>query len=586
MNMNMKCIKASKLLGLRSFMKFLRFSHENVVRPEMHVVTGESFNKGLAFTMEERQILGVHGLWPCSYRTIHDQLYAVMANFNARSDNIGRFTYLLSLSRRHQRLFFRFLREHLEKVMPIVYTPTVADVVNAYGLLFRDPTGLYVTIFDRGHIIDVLKNWRAEKQVRAVCVSDGGRVLGLGDMGASSMGICVGKMALYTALGGVPPNQLLPIALDVGTDNEELLNDPLYVGARTKRVQGDEYEEFVQEFVDAVLECFGPNTCIHFEDFATPNAFKFLEKYQRSFCCFNDDIQGTGAMSLAGFFNVERVVQRKLEDHVFLFAGIGSACLGIANMLLSELKRRGLKQKDACQNIYMINEHGLLNDALPGCVNEARKFAKPLDCVKLDEAVEQLKPSILVGGSSVRGLFTEEVLRLMAKYNERPVIFALSNPTNKAECTAEQAYQYTEGRAIFCGGSPFPPVTYNGKRLQPGQANNCLIYPGLALGAISARASYLPNEVFSVAASTIAKFTSEENLNSGNMYPSMRDANEVSFHVGVSVAEYLIENDISNLRPLPENICEYMKNRQYSLDYGKSLPETWTFPHFPVSYQK
>ncbi|XP_022222086.2 NADP-dependent malic enzyme-like [Drosophila obscura] len=554
----------------------------HIVRPDWHAVTDGRWNKGLSFTIEERQRLGVHGLWPCSHRDLEEQLKAVGINFHARKGNISKFTYINSLSHRHQRLYYRFLRDYTEIVLPIIYTPTVGEVVASFGLHFRYPEGLYITIFDRGHIKDVLENWK-EKYVRAICVTDGGRVLGLGDMGANGMGISIGKIALYTALAGVPPHQLLPVCLDVGTDNEELLGDPLYVGARIKRVRGAEYEDFVQEFMEAVVDSYGTDIFIHHEDFATPNAIKFLKKYQFSYCCFNDDVQGTGATGLAGMLNVERVTKRKLEDMIFLFAGAGSAALGIANMLLTALQARGLSPEEAANKIYLFDHNGLVTCASEKIEQQARKYAKPMDPIKdLADVVDHLKPSILLGATGVGGLFTEQVLRAMAKHQERPAVFALSNPTNRSECTAEQAYTFTEGRVLFCSGSPFPPVVMNGKRFIPAQANNCLVYPGIALGAICARGRFLPDEIYSEVAATLANRTSEERLAAGSLYPAIREANTLALDVGVAVAQYLFEHDLANIYPVPKDVCQFIRKTQYKLEYESALPPTWSYPHFPA----
>ncbi|XP_034650262.1 NADP-dependent malic enzyme-like isoform X2 [Drosophila subobscura] len=574
---------ASQLSAIgRSFLQVHNDARSHIVRPDWHSVTDGKLNKGLSFTIEERQRLGVHGLWPCSYRDLEEQLNAVWVNFQARRGNISKFTYINSLSHRHQRLYYRFLRDYTEIVLPIIYTPTVGEIVASFGLHFKYPDGLYITIFDRGHIRDVLENWK-EKHVRAVCVTDGGRVLGLGDMGANGMGISIGKIALYTALAGVAPQQLLPVCLDVGTDNEELLADPLYVGARIKRVRGEEYEDFMQEFMEATVECFGGDTFIHHEDFATPNAIKFLEKYQYSFCCFNDDVQGTGATGLAGMLNVERVTKRKLEDMIFLFVGAGSAALGIANMLLTALQGRGLSLEAAASKIYLFDQNGLVTCGSEKIEEQARQFAKPMDPIKdLVAAVEQLKPSILLGATGVGGLFTEQVLRSLAKHQERPAVFALSNPTNKTECTAEQAYTFTEGRVLYCSGSPFPPVVFNGKRFTPAQANNCLVFPGIALGAICARARFLPDDIYAEVAATLAKSTSEERLAAGSLYPAIREAHNLALDVGVAVAKYLFENGLSNIYPVPKDVCAFIQKTQYRLEYQSALPPTWPYPDFPA----
>lgn len=336
------------------------------------------------------------------------------------------------------------IRDNIDDVMPIIYTPTVGDVVATFGLNFQFATSMFINITDRGHIKEVLQNW-IEEDVLAVCVTDGGRILGLGDMGAHGMGICCGKLMLYTALAGIQPRVLLPVCLDVGTDNEELLQDPLYVGLRMPRVKGAEYDEFVDEFVKSVTHRYGPKTFIHFEDFATPNAFKFLDKYRTSYCVFNDDIQGTGCTGLAGFLNVERITGRKLDETVFLFVGAGSAAVGIILMLVSELTRRGVSDDVISENIFIFEAYGLVTCDTENVPEIVQRFRKPMEpLTDLAEVVDLAKPNILLGATGKAGIFTEAVLKNMAKHNEQPAVFALSNPTLLSECTAEQAYTHTE----------------------------------------------------------------------------------------------------------------------------------------------
>ncbi|EDW48142.1 NADP-dependent malic enzyme [Drosophila sechellia] len=554
---------------------------DQITRPDWHVVMNGKYNKGLAFTIKERQRLGIMGLMPCSVRSMDDQMNAALTNFEARPTDIARFTYLSAVHHRHRRLYYRFIKENIEKSLPIVYTPTVGDVVATYGLNFQQATSLFISIHDKGHIRDLMHNW-VDEGVKAICVTDGGRVLGLGDMGANAMGISLGKMILYTALGSIPPSTLMPVCLDVGTDNQALLQDPLYVGSRIPRVTGPEYDELVDEFMESAVKCFGNNTFIHFEDFATPNALKFLEKYQYKYCCFNDDIQGTGATGLAAFINVERITGRKLEDTVFLFVGAGSAALGIANMLEMELEVRGIPAEEATKNIYLMDVNGILTPESPNPPEMGKIFIKPMEPMKDIMAVlEKLKPSVLVGATGVGGIFNEEVLKTMAKNHERPAVFPLSNPTANSECTAEQAFTHTEGRVLFGSGSPFPPVVINGKRYRPAQANNCLTFPGIALAAITAKARYLPNEVFSVVSHELARNTPQELLDEGTLFPPIKDANRVAFNVGVAMTQYLIDNDLSNIYPKPDDICEFVKRSLYSFDYRNSLPTTWDYPEEP-----
>ncbi|XP_060655824.1 NADP-dependent malic enzyme-like [Drosophila nasuta] len=560
--------------------------YSEIVRNNSDVIMNSRLNKGLAFTLRERQLLGVHGLMPCNFRSMEEVVEVAKNNFMSRKDPLGQYTYLMSLRSLHERIFYRFISENAELALPIMYTPTVGSVVNLFSMVYRMGMGMYVTLYDRGHIIDVLKNWRVQS-VRGICVTDGERILGLGDMAANGMGIVLGKLFLYTALGGVPPQILLPITLDVGTNNQLLLDDPHYVGARVKRIRGAEYDDFVEEFMQAAVTCFGDDTFIHFEDFATPNAYKFLRKYQYKYSYFNDDIQGTAATGLAGFLAAERLLKCQLEDQVFLFVGAGSAAIGIANLLCKELISRGVSKEEAPKNIYVLEQHGLLTTESQGLNEETCRYAKQMEPIKdLAMAVEKLKPAILLAATGTRGLINEQVLRLMAEYNERPVIFALSNPTSNAECTAEQAFEHTEGRVIFSSGSPFPPVVINGKRHITGQANNCLVFPGIALGALSMRARHLPHQVFLNVARVVANYTSDEDLDSGNLYPPIREVNDLSFQVALNVAKFLEENDLSNLHPKPKDLCTFLHSYLYRLTYGPSLPETWEYPDLENSAEK
>lgn len=345
----------------------------------------------------------------------------------------------------NERMYYRFVTDNISLVLPIIYTPTVGVACTIYGMLYRGCTGLYITKHDRGHMQQVLSNWPKSKEIAAICVTDGERILGLGDLGANGMGIAVGKMELYTALAGIPPSKLLPICLDVGTNNQQLHADPLYIGLREQRLKGEEYDAFVDEFMESVVETFGRRILIHFEDFATPNAFKFLKKYQNCYFHFNDDIQGTAAVGLAGMLNIQRITKKPLEDHVIVFAGAGSAAMGISGLLIKELMSRGLSEEEAVKNIYIIDQEGLINQCRKNLPENIQPFAKDMDSTNsLEELVDQVKPSILMGATATGGLFTEKIIRSMAKNHERPGIFAFSNPTNKSECTAEQAYKFSE----------------------------------------------------------------------------------------------------------------------------------------------
>merc|ERR1712038_884375 len=443
--------------------------------------------KGMAFTIEERQTLGIHGPLPPRVKTQAEQAAHSLKNLRRLSDPLNQYMYMIELLERNEKLFYKLLAENTEELMPIVYTPTVGLACQKFGLAFKKPQGLFITIHDKGHVLDVLKNW-PEQDVRAIVVTDGERILGLGDLGAQGMGIPVGKLALYTALAGIPPHQCLPITLDVGTNRKELREDLDYIGLRHARVQGAEYDEFIDEVMAAIVQRYGQNTLIQFEDFGNQNAFRFLEKYRNSYCTFNDDIQGTASVVVAGILAALKATNTKLSDHTFLFQGAGEAAIGIAQLIASAVeKQEGIPYSEAIKKVWLKDSRGLIVKGRPeGGISEHKApFAHEHAPMKeLGDIVKEIKPTCLIGAAAIGGVFTEEILRDMASFNEKPIIFALSNPTSKAECTAEEAYKYTDGRAVFASGSPFPKHEMNGKVFEPGQGNNAYIFPGVALGTI------------------------------------------------------------------------------------------------------
>ncbi|KAK3098475.1 hypothetical protein FSP39_019798 [Pinctada imbricata] len=538
-------------------------------------------NKGMGFTVQERQILGVHGLIPPAVMTQSDQVMSSLQNFNGWTNDLDRYIFMMGLQDRNEKLFYKVVTENVEKMMPIIYTPTVGLACQKYGLTFRRPRGLYITIHDKGFIFDVLCNWPSDN-IKAIVVTDGERILGLGDLGCYGMGIPVGKLALYTALAGVDPSQCLPIMLDVGTDNKTLLDDPLYIGLRQNRVRGKPYEEFVDEFMQAVVRRFGNQTLIQFEDFGNHNAFTLLEKYREKYCTFNDDIQGTAAVAVAGIFASLKITGKSLEQNKFVFLGAGEASIGIAKLLVMAMVGEGMTKTDAVRRIWMVDSRGLIVQNRPsgGVTGQKVTFAQdhaPID--KLAEIVKQIKPTAIIGASAVPGAFTEEILTMMGNNNERPIIFALSNPTSKAECTAEQAYKATKGRCVFASGSPFKPVELEGKTFVPGQGNNAYIFPGIALATILCDIRCITEDVFLESAKLLASMVDKSSLDKGLVYPPLSKIREVSTDLTEGLINYAYKNNLAYLYPEPPNVPAYIKAHQYNTDYQDFMPAMYNYPN-------
>ena len=524
-----------------------------------------TLNKGTAFTEEERDAFGLRGLLPPHITTMHEQVLRVMGNYRLIEDELQKYIFMTALHDRNETLFYRVVVDNLYELMPIIYTPTVGKACQRFGHIFRRARGIYLSLHDRGRVREVLRNWPTA-DVRAIVVTDGERILGLGDLGAAGMGIPIGKLALYTACAGVHPAHCLPVTLDVGTNNEEFLNDPLYLGISRHRLRGKEYDDFIQEFVEAATEIF-PKAVIQFEDFGNTNAFRLLARYREKVCTFNDDIQGTAAVVLAGIISSMRITGGKLIDQTLLFLGAGEAGVGIANLIVSKMMQQGLPEEEARRKCWFVDSKGLLVKSRTGLQDHKLKYAHEHEPVEnLLAAVESLRPTALIGVSGQPSTFTREVVEAMGTHNDRPIIFALSNPTSKAECTATDAYHWTGGRAIYASGSPFDPVELDGRVIVPGQGNNAYIFPGVALGVIVSGARLVTDEMFHAAATALAHEVSEADLKQGLVYPPVEKVRDVSAIIATAVGRIAYESGLATV-PAPEDLVAAVRSAMYDPVY-------------------
>ena len=521
-------------------------------------------NKSTAFTDKERDELGLRGLLPHAVGSMETQMSRVLANLRRKESDIEKYIFLSALQDRNERLFYRLIMENIREIMPLIYTPTVGQACKEFADIFRTEKGFYITAADRGRVKQILKNWPHD-DVRIIVITDGERILGLGDLGANGMGIPIGKLSLYCACAGIAPQQTLPVMFDVGTDNEELINNPIYLGMRQKRIRDESYNELMDEFIEAATERY-PGVLIQFEDFIAKNAFSLLNKYRDNRFCFNDDIQGTAAVVLAGVYASTRISQVAFKDLKFIFMGAGSAASGIGSMIAQALIAEGLSDEEAHGRLWFYNRKGLVNKNQKTLPDHIQKFAHDLpDCDFID-AIDVHQPDILIGATGVPATFTEEIVSKLAKVKSRPGVFALSNPTSRAECTAEQAYEWTEGRAIFASGSPFDPVTFNGKTYHPGQGNNAYIFPGVGLGMISCKARTIPDSVFLESAKALAQSVSEQDLSNGSIYPKIDEIREVSLNIATAVAKFAYANELT-AGSEPENLADFIRSRMYDPAY-------------------
>ena len=531
----------------------------------VHLLRDPTLNKGSAFSLEERENLGLTGLLPPRVLTLDEQTQRVLENLRKQSNDMARYVFLIALQDRNKTLFYRVLLDNIEELMPIVYTPTVGQACLEFGHIFRRPRGIYITARDKGRVAEVLGNWPF-RDIRVIVVTDGERILGLGDLGADGMGIPVGKLALYTVCAGIHPSLSLPITLDMGTDNARLLNDPLYTGLQHPRIRGQLYDEMVEEFVLAVQQIF-PGAMIQFEDFGNRNAFRLLQQYRDQVCCFNDDIQGTASVSVAGIFSAMRITGGQLKDQRFLFLGAGEAGLGTGELLTSALMEEGLPEEEARACCWFFDSKGLIvksrSDLTGHKLHYAHDHAPITDFLT---AVQVLKPQAIIGVSGQAKRFTPEVLEAMATINQRPIIFSLSNPTSKAECTAEEAYIWTQGRAVFASGSPFDPVVIQGRKLYPAQGNNVYIFPGIGMGVMASGAMRVADEMFLVAARVVASEITEADLNIGRLFPALPRIREVSLAVAMAVAEVAYARGLA-VKPRPEDLEATIRSLMFEPDY-------------------
>jgi malate dehydrogenase (oxaloacetate-decarboxylating)(NADP+) len=530
-----------------------------------------SLNKSTAFSEAEKETLGLIGLLPDVIETEDLQLSRVMMQLGNKNTDLDRYIYLINLLDHNETLFYRTLMSDPVRFLPIVYDPTIAEACLKFGHIYRQPRGMYLSITRGGKVKEILKNW-PQKDVRFICVTDGGRILGLGDIGANGAGIPIGKLQLYTACAGVPPQYLLPMYLDAGTNNEQYLHDPLYLGMRKTRPSTEELYSFVDEFVDAVQDVF-PKCCIHFEDWTGVDAVHLLQRYRDKYCVYNDDVQGTAGIVLAGMINAAKIKGTKLSDEKYLFLGAGSAGIGLANLLCSAMVEEGLTLEQAQSKVYMFDINGLLETTRTDLVDFQKPYThKHPPTRDFVTAIESIRPTTIIGVSTIGGAFTQKVIESMSRINERPVILALSNPTEKAECTPEQTYTWSEGKAIYAAGVQFPPVQVNGKTYLSGQANNFYIFPAIGMAIFATQASRVTDEMFIEAARAVADQVPPDLLKQGLLYPLQSNILETEIQTAARVAKLVFDSGLARVKR-PNDMVALIRQHVYNPEYKPARTE-------------
>lgn len=529
------------------------------------VLHDPALNKSTAFTEAEKQALGIVGLVPDVVETEDVQLSRVLMQLGHKSTDLERYIYLVNLLDHNEVLFYRTVMSDPVRFLPIVYDPTIGEACLKFGHIYRQTRGMYLSIARRGKVKEILRNW-PQKDVRFICVTDAGRILGLGDLGANGAGIPIGKLQLYTACAGVPPQYLLPMYLDAGTNNEQYLQDPLYLGMRKARPSTEDLYSFVDEFVEAVQEVF-PKCCIHFEDWTGVDAVHLLERYRDKYCVYNDDVQGTAGITLTGMINATKLKGTQLKDERYLFLGAGSAGIGLANLLCTALVAQGLTLEQAQAQVYMFDVHGLLESTRKDLVDFQQPYAHRHEPTKdFVAAIESIKPTTIIGVSTIGGAFNQKVIEAMSSVNDRPVVLALSNPTEHAECTPEQAYTWSKGKAIYAAGVQFAPVHFSGQTFLPGQANNFYIFPAVGMAIFATEAKRVTDEMFIEAGQAVADQVPSELLKQGLLYPQQSNILEIEIQTAARVAKLVFDADLARV-PRPDDMVEFIRNHVYTPKY-------------------